>query len=277
MWGKWHGHPLASRFVFGRSGGEPRFCALGRADVVRAAYNRLGLAGWLRYPIKTKTFPITQNLLRKSANRGEIFLAEPITGLPELIEQGATFTYQNVGPKGQYGYPIGYSEDWLVWIHHVTTITAKLGTSPINSSIVRGLGIELLGNDEDNFNSAKALIVSGLKAADRIFGQDIPASDRTVSLGHNSPEQVEAVAKIDELIAAIEKANDFPGDDLDKQQIVAELSAGRRLLQATKLRIGALKETIAPALKFMMEKAAGSIVGKLANSAWDFFVGLHWL
>jgi hypothetical protein len=61
-----------------------------------------------------------------------------------------------------------------------------------------------------------------------VVGEPIPASDRTVTLGHNSPEQKQALENLDELVAAVEKSNDFPGDAEDKELIVAELSAGRR-------------------------------------------------
>jgi hypothetical protein len=79
------------------------------------------------------------------------------------------------------------------------------------------------------------------------------------------------------LIAAVEASNDFPSDPEFKEQVIAELSAGRKLLEAGKVRLSALGATIRPPLKWILEKAAGTIVGKIAAGIWDYFVGLHWL
>jgi len=156
--------------------------------------------------------------------------ADPIEMIPGLIEQGTKFTFDNFSTKSSRGYPNAYSDEWLVWTHHVNQVVSKIGQSPISNSIARGLGIELLGEGTDNFESARALIVSGLQAAWRI-NPEIPASDRTVTLGHNSPEQKEALEKVDQLIKAVEETNDFPGTTEDKEQTLAELSAARKLSQ----------------------------------------------
>jgi hypothetical protein len=66
-----------------------------------------------------------------------------------------------------------------------------------------------------------------------------------VSLGHNSPEQQQALEKVDEVISAVQEANDFPGDEDTKQQILAELSAARKILEAAKVRVSALSATLA--------------------------------
>ena len=203
-------------------------------------------------------------------------MAEVIAGIPELIERGKKFTYENFSSKSDYGYPNAYSDEWLVWTHSVIGIAAQIGQSPIGNSIARGLGIEMIGNDQEKFESAKALIVSGLQAAQRVFGEAIPASDRTVSLGHNSPERTQALEKIDELVEAVKQANDLPGTPEEKEQLVAELSAGRKLLEASTIRLAALRATMQPALRWILEKAAGTIVGKIAGGVWDFFTGLHW-
>jgi hypothetical protein len=143
--------------------------------------------------------------------------------------------------------------------------------------LVRGLDANLLGNGEEEFIKAKTSILSGLRAAQRVFGEPIPASDRTVTLGHNSPEQTQALEKIDELVDAVNQANNLPITPEEKEQFVAELSAGRRLLEASTVRLAALRSTVRPALRWILEKAAGTIVGKIAGGVWDFFTGLHWL
>jgi hypothetical protein len=153
-------------------------------------------------------------------------MAEVLSGIPELIEEGKKFTFANFALKSPHGFPASFTDDWLVWTHRVHAIVAKMEKSPIAGSIERGLGMGLLGYGDDNFQKAKHSILSGLQAAQKVFVDSIPASDRTVSLGHNSPEQVQALEKIDELVEAVKQANDLPGTPEEKEQLVAELSAG---------------------------------------------------
>ena len=115
--------------------------------------------------------------------------------------------------------------------------------------------------------------MSGLKAAQKVYKKDLPASDRVVTLGDNSPEQQQAIEKIDELIHAVEQSNDFPGDPELKEQVVAELSAGRKLLEAAKVGVAAVRETLGPPLKWIMEKSAGAAIGIMARNVWDYLAG----
>jgi hypothetical protein len=204
---------------------------------------------------------------------GEL-MAGFIAGIPELIEQGEQFTFENFSSKSSHGYPNAFSEDWLVWTHHVSELADEIDGSKIADALKQGLEASLLGNGEDDFTAARNSMLSGLKAAQRVFGKAVPAADRTVTLGHNSPEQKQVLGKIDELVAAIEKANDFPGDSDDKELIVAELSAGRRLLQAANVRVAAVRETLQPALKWILEKAAGAMIGKMAGDLLEYLVHL---
>ena len=154
-------------------------------------------------------------------------------------------------------------------------VVAKIGQSTISSQIALGLDRDLIGISDEYFEEAKALIVSGLRAADRVFAKPVPASDRTLSLGHNSPEQQHVLAKLDELVAAVEATNDFPGEPEFKEQLIAELSAGRRLLEAAKVRVRAAREALAPPLKWILEKAGGAIIGKIAGEVWQYLTHLQ--
>jgi hypothetical protein len=193
--------------------------------------------------------------------------------IPDLIEQGKKFTFENFATKSSHGYPNAFSDDWLVWIHHANQIVTKIGPSPIANSISRGLGTELLGEDRDRFEAARALIVSGLQAARRIQ-EPIPAADRTVTLGHNSTEQKAVLEKVDNLINAVQETNEFPGSEDEKEQTLAELSAARRLLEATRVRIDAIKTTLQPKLLWLAEKAASGIIVKLATDLLTYLATL---
>jgi hypothetical protein len=100
---------------------------------------------------------------RKYFLGGGDFVAEVIAGIPELIEIGKKFTFANFASKNERGFPNALSDDWLVWTHHIHGLITKIGQSPIADSITRGLGIGLIGNGQDKFESAKALIISGLQ------------------------------------------------------------------------------------------------------------------
>jgi hypothetical protein len=202
-------------------------------------------------------------------------MSNSLTDIHQLIETGKGFTFENFSTKSRTGYPNAFSEEWLVWTHRVNGVVGEIGPSTITNSITRGLNIELLGNDEDDFQAAKNLIVSGLQAAARIFARDIPASDRVVAIGDNSPEQKEALTKIDALIEAVEQANEFPGNQEDKEQTIAELSAARKLFEAATVRIAAVNAVLKPKLIWLAEKCAGAIIGKLAGDLLSYLAGLH--
>jgi hypothetical protein len=196
-------------------------------------------------------------------------------GIRELIETGKKFTFENFSTKNPRGFANAYSEDWLVWTHYVNDVVRKIGQSTIANSIARGLGIESLGQKPEHFESAKSMIVNGLQAAARISEPEIPASDRVVTLGDNSPVQKEVLGKIDKLIEAIQQANDYPGDQEDKEQTIAELSAARRLFEAAKVRVAAVSAVLKPKLVWLADKCAGVLIGKLAGEFLSYLAGLH--
>jgi hypothetical protein len=203
-------------------------------------------------------------------------VSDSLSRISELIQQGQRFTFQNFASKSSRGYPNAYSDDWLVWCHYLHEVVRELGQSPAANSIAKGLHIDLLGNDEDEFAAARQQIVSGLKAAQRITFGEVPASDRIVAIDHNSPVQAEVEQKIEELIEAVRRDNDFPGAPEEKEQVIAELSAGRKLLEAAQARLSSIRATLEPSLRWIMEKGAGTIVGKIAGGLWDLLVAIKW-
>jgi hypothetical protein len=97
----------------------------------------------------------------------------------------------------------------------------------------------------------------------------VPASDRTVALDHNSPDYAEAVRALDEVEQALEQSNDYDDAD-DKEQRIAEVSAGRRLLQATRVRGEALIALIFRGLTYLAKKFADIAIGAAATAALAF-------
>lgn len=96
----------------------------------------------------------------------------------------------------------------------------------------------------------------------------IPASDRVVSLNHNSPEFVSMMEALDNLEIALSTSNDYP-DAEDKDQRIAETSAIGRLLEATRVRIAAVAIILRPLVTHLVGKFLDTGIGKAANALWD--------
>jgi len=95
----------------------------------------------------------------------------------------------------------------------------------------------------------------------------VPAADRFVDLNHNSAAYREAVEALKKAEEAVSEANDY--DDLDDRELrVAEISATRRLLQSTRVRVAAITMVAGPTLTWLAEKFAGGVIGQLASAAW---------
>jgi hypothetical protein len=190
-------------------------------------------------------------------------LESKLSEIRELLEQGERFSFDNFALKSVRGYPNALSDEWLYWTHRVSVLVGTLEeASPATQSIVDGLNVRLLGNGEDRFLEASGRIISGLRATERI-AKNFPAADRTVSLDHNSQSYREAVERLDELTRSVQQLNDYR-DREDKEQRIAELTSGRMLLSATRVRAAALWAVLNAPLRWLAEKFSGAIVGQLA-------------
>jgi hypothetical protein len=102
---------------------------------------------------------------------------------------------------------------------------------------------------------------------------NIPASDRVVNLTHNSVSYQEAIDALDKLEALLRETNEYE-DVEDKDQRIAEVSATKRLLQASRVRVSSVLAVIAPTVKFLAKTFATSGIGKAAGWAWDKLLAL---
>jgi hypothetical protein len=93
--------------------------------------------------------------------------------------------------------------------------------------------------------------------------QQVPASDRTVTINHNSKEYTEADEAMENLEKAIREANDFQ-DPFEKEQREAEVSAGRRLLKAARVRLEPLAALLRPVLAQFTTKVKDNLVSAAA-------------
>lgn len=99
-----------------------------------------------------------------------------------------------------------------------------------------------------------------------ITPEEVPASDRIVSLDHNQAYYV-----ADEALANIEKKllQNNEASPEDKERVIAEISAARRLMQASSIRVKALITLLSGALVWVMSQFAETAVGQAATWAID--------
>lgn len=110
-----------------------------------------------------------------------------------------------------------------------------------------------------------------LKGLRRAATEAVPAADRVVTIDHNSPQYADAARQLETLEKAVIQSNELP-DPAEKERVVAEISAGRRLLQATKVRFRALVELLSPAFKQIEKWVNG--VGSLITIITAAIAGL---
>jgi hypothetical protein len=102
---------------------------------------------------------------------------------------------------------------------------------------------------------------------------EIPASDRVVHLDHNSSIYKETLAKVDEVETEVIRVNDYP-DPEERGKHVAELSAGKRLLQATHVNVAAVTAVLMPVLVYLARKFADNAIGILAGATIAILIKL---
>jgi hypothetical protein len=99
----------------------------------------------------------------------------------------------------------------------------------------------------------------------RFDSAEIPASDRTVAVNHNSQEYVDADEAMAQLEKAIREANDFD-DPAEKDQREAEISAARRLIKSARVRVDLVVDLVKPTVVDYVSKVKGGVVANAANA-----------
>jgi hypothetical protein len=94
----------------------------------------------------------------------------------------------------------------------------------------------------------------------------VPASDRHVPLDHNSQPYRDLINALEKLEHTLRVANDYPGDDDERGQRVAEVGASRQLLTAKRVRTEALKMLLKPLVVDFATKLKDSMVGSAVST-----------
>lgn len=105
-------------------------------------------------------------------------------------------------------------------------------------------------------------------------GRIIPASDRIVSLKDNQPQVLAIDESLGNLERELEKNNEaFEVEPEARSVAIAEVSALRRLLAASSIRIDSFRDRAAAVLKWVSEKSAAAAVAELCKHAIKLILG----
>lgn len=98
----------------------------------------------------------------------------------------------------------------------------------------------------------------------------VPAADRIVTLDHNQPDVAGAVDTLDRLVEEVRSTNEFSGSAEEKERAVAELSALRRLLRASKVRVMSVLALASPVLGWVQANILNETTKELAKKFGDW-------
>lgn len=100
-----------------------------------------------------------------------------------------------------------------------------------------------------------------------------PAADRVVTLDHNSDPYLRTLEALDELIRALQGANDYPDPD-DKEQHLAEVEATKTLLKPKRVSVAAVVSVIGGGLVYLTTHFVGTAVDMAAHNVIDALISL---
>lgn len=104
---------------------------------------------------------------------------------------------------------------------------------------------------------------------------NVPASDRIVTLNHNSPEYKEATNALDKVIEEFRKDHRLDNElGSEKPALLQTLEAGRRLLEDTKIKADIVITLLVEPLKLVAKRYESELVGALAAGAVTVILAL---
>jgi len=127
------------------------------------------------------------------------------------------------------------------------------------------------GGPSKNNNASEVVTVhETLSPEDRVDASVVPASDRIVSLKHNSDPYRQAIESLDAIVREIRADNRTGGFSTEeKEAAIADLTAGRQLLGATKVRARSVYELIHVPLTWVVKVYAQGTIQELAKALFS--------
>ena len=112
-------------------------------------------------------------------------------------------------------------------------------------------------------------LLSDDQTGDGNFDQ-IPGSDRMVSINHNQQEQIET--PVAELIKLVEAENSINGEQGVRELVLGRLRAGRELVRAGTFSVISLHLTLVIGLRLLKEKYGDQAIGIVAGTLLDLLL-----
>jgi hypothetical protein len=95
----------------------------------------------------------------------------------------------------------------------------------------------------------------------------VPASDRIVKINHNSTEYKKIVDGLSEVSEAARTSNSLSLENVDeKDQHIAEIEAGKKLMEAPQADARLVDRLVIPALKWILAKAAETVLNNIVTA-----------
>lgn len=132
-------------------------------------------------------------------------------------------------------------------------------------------------SDKTYEDTAKGIIFPEIDG-NTFFSYSIPASDRIVTLDHNSEDYKETVAALEQVSKEARESNEFGHlftDSDDRIRISSEIDAGLGLLKKN-IRVNAehIKNLLIPNLKLIKEKLQDAALSTLVSKALEWLAKL---
>ena len=108
----------------------------------------------------------------------------------------------------------------------------------------------------------------------------VPASDRIVTLDHNSADYRETVAALKLVSEEVRKSNEFANlfaDPDDRIRVSSEINGGIELFKNVRVNVDHVKNLLIPNLKLIAQKLADASIGALAIKALEWLTKLFGL
>jgi len=134
---------------------------------------------------------------------------------------------------------------------------------------------EVLKAVTGDLDHMRAMLMAGILAHERIDELEngtelVPASDPVVGLDHNSPPYVHAMVALEMLIVVVRDSNSYRQmDEADHERRVAELEAGRTLLQSRWVSLKVVKAALWSTLAYLALNFVDAPIGEAATLAWN--------
>jgi hypothetical protein len=127
--------------------------------------------------------------------------------------------------------------------------------------------LKLAYDNPDFWNDLDAEIASEPEtpdAAELAISQEVPASDRLVSLSHNQFKEIDEPTG--ELLDELERDNGIPDHPGLKERLAGQIRAGRELLRAGEFQLDIFRSTMLSGLAELKDRYGDHAIGAAASA-----------